>query len=240
MSTKPPPSDLPIHNFPSSSDLETFLENHHTTIPGFYLKLAKKASGIASVSAADAVEVALCFGWIDGRANTFDQDWWLVRYTPRRTKSLWSKKNVSTVQRLIVQGRLRPAGLASIELAKADGRWDRAYDGPASITVPEDLAAVLETNQPARTFFDALNRTDRYAVLHKLQTAAPGRRTERIKETVKTLANGELSSTPTRPPGNIQMNAKGKERKNRKSTVSKVVKTDTGSARQLRPRKPRE
>ena len=135
MSIKPLPSDLPVYSFSTIKDLELFLEPEHSTSSGFYLKLAKKASGIQSVSAAEAVETALCFGWIDGRANGLDQDWWLVRYTPRRAKSNWSQKNVNTVSQLLEQGRMRPAGLAAVETAKADGRWERAYAGPATITV---------------------------------------------------------------------------------------------------------
>ena len=191
MSAKPLPSDLPTHSFSSADELEAFLEREHLTAPGFYLKLAKKASGIPSVSAAEAVETALCFGWIDGRANEYDKDWWLVRYTPRRSKSIWSQKNVNTVGRLLATGRMRPAGLAPVEAAKADGRWERAYAGPATITVPDDFAATLAVEPAAASFFETLNKIDRYSVLWRIQTASPRARDKRIKTLVEMLAEGK-------------------------------------------------
>lgn len=158
------PSDLPIHSFSTAQELEVFLEREHTTAPGFYLKLAKKASGILSVSAPQAVEAALCFGWIDGRANGFDKNWWLVRYTPRRAKSIWSRKNVNTVSRLIRNGRMRPAGLAEVEAAKSDGRWERAYAGSATISIPADFQVALSAVPTAKAFFETLNKTNRYSI----------------------------------------------------------------------------
>ncbi|KAJ5168491.1 uncharacterized protein N7482_004085 [Penicillium canariense] len=191
MPNPPPPSDLPIYSFSTAQDLEAFLEREHSTASGFYLKLAKKASGLQSVSAAEAVETALCFGWIDGRANAFDENWWLARYTPRRTKSIWSQKNVNTVSQLIESGRMRPAGLAAVDAAKADGRWERAYAGPATITVPDDLAAALAAEVGAKSFFETLNKSDRYAVLWRVQTASPTVRAKRIDNMVQMLAEGK-------------------------------------------------
>lgn len=123
MSSNPKPllTDLPIYAFPSATSFDTFLAHSHTTCPGFHLKLAKKASGILSISASEAVEVALCYGWIDGRANGLDANFWLVRYTPRRPKSIWSQKNVASVQRLMDAGRMREAGMAAVEVAKRSG-----------------------------------------------------------------------------------------------------------------------
>lgn len=190
-----PPEDLPIHSFPSANELEAFLEREHKSLTGFHLKLAKKASGIPSVTAAEAVETALCFGWIDGRANPFDKDWWLVRYTPRRAKSIWSQKNVRTVAKLLEDERMRPAGLAAVEAAKADGRWDRAYAGPATITVPDDFARALNMDPAAASFFDTLNKTDRYSVLWRVQTASPKTRQNRIETLVQTLAQGKWPAT---------------------------------------------
>jgi uncharacterized protein YdeI (YjbR/CyaY-like superfamily) len=195
MSAKPLPSDLPIHCFSTANELEAFLERKHSTAPGFYLKLAKKASGIPSVSAAEAVETALCFGWIDGRSNGYDQDWWLVRYTPRRSKSIWSKKNVNTVGQLLEQGRMRPAGLAAVEAAKADGRWARAYAGPATMTVPDDFATALAVEPAAVSFFESLNKSDRYSVLWRVQTASPKSRCKRIGTMVQMLAEGKWPAT---------------------------------------------
>lgn len=191
MSIKAPPSDLPIHSFSSAKELEAFLETEHVTAPGFYLKLAKKSSGISSVSAAEAVEIALCFGWIDGRVNPFDDKWWLVRYTPRRSKSVWSQKNVDTIGRLLEEGRMRPAGIAATEAAKADGRWERAYAGSATITVPGDLAIALAGQPAAASFFESLTKSDRYAVLWRVQTASPQSRAKRIEAMVEMLAGGK-------------------------------------------------
>ncbi|GAB1200492.1 hypothetical protein APSETT444_009865 [Aspergillus pseudonomiae] len=179
---KAEPSDLPTHPFRSATDFEQFLEREHATSPGIYVKLAKKSSGIPSVSRDEAVETALCFGWIDGRAHAYDEDWWL---------SIWSKKNVTTVESLLNAGRMRPAGLAVVEAAQADGRWARAYDGPASITVPEDFAAALTQTPAASTFFEGLNRSDRYSVLVQLQWITPQRRAKRIETLVQMLADGK-------------------------------------------------
>ncbi|PIG83137.1 hypothetical protein AARAC_001215 [Aspergillus arachidicola] len=190
----------------SATDFEHFLEREHSTSPGIYVKLAKKSSGIPSVSRDEAVETALCFGWIDGRAHAYDEDWWLVRYTPRRAKSIWSKKNVTTVESLLNAGRMRPAGLAVVEAAQADGRWARAYDGPATITVPDDLATALTQTPAASTFFEGLNRSDRYSVLVQLQWAAPQRRAKRIETLVQMLADGKT-------PGASDKSAKTSKRK---------------------------
>ncbi|KAL9599522.1 MAG: hypothetical protein Q9219_003766 [cf. Caloplaca sp. 3 TL-2023] len=196
MSAKVLPSDFPIHSFSSAKNLETFLECEHATAPGFHLKLAKKTSGIPTVTAAEAVETALCFGWIDGRANRFDEDWWLVRYTPRRPKSIWSKKNVSTVVRLLDQARMRPAGIAAVEAAKADGRWERAYAGPATIQMPNDFAAALASEPVAARFFEGINKTDRYSVLWRIETASPQGRSKRIRGLVEMLAEEKTLGRP--------------------------------------------
>lgn len=190
--SKAPSTDLPIHAFPSAADLEAFLEAEHATCPGFHLKFAKKASGIPSVTAAEAVEAALCFGWIDGRANSLDDKFWLVRYTPRRAKSIWSQKNVNTVARLAEEGRMRAAGTTAVEAAKADGRWDRAYAGPATIGVPEDFQIVLDAEPTAKAYFETLNKSERYSVLWKVETASPKARQGRIEALIQMLAVGRL------------------------------------------------
>lgn len=190
--TKAPPTDLPTHAFSSPADFEIFLEAEHATCAGFHLKLAKKSSNIPSITAAEAVEVALCFGWIDGRANGLDDKFWLVRYTPRRAKSIWSQKNVNTVARLIEEGRMRPAGIAAVETAKADGRWDRAYAGPATIVVPEDFQVALDAVPAAKAFFDWLNKSQRYSVLWRIETASPKARLGRIEALVQMLATGKV------------------------------------------------
>ncbi|KAF2652024.1 hypothetical protein K491DRAFT_719286 [Lophiostoma macrostomum CBS 122681] len=186
------PTDLPIVPFASMADFEAYLEREHVKAPGVYLKLAKKGSGIPSVASTEAVEVALCFGWIDGRAQTIDDTWWLSRYTPRRQKSIWSQKNVNTIARLTEQGRMRPAGISAVDAAKRDGRWDRAYAGPATITIPDDMDASLTSQPTARAFFDGLNKSDRYAVLWRVETASPKVRAQRIESLVAMLAVGKL------------------------------------------------
>jgi uncharacterized protein YdeI (YjbR/CyaY-like superfamily) len=177
--------------FPSAPDFDAWLDREHDRAPGLFLKIAKKSAGIPSITAAEAVEVALCHGWIDGRGNRVDDDWFTVRYTPRRPKSVWSLKNVETVARLIAEGRMRPAGLAAVQAAQADGRWDRAYAGPATITVPDDLAAALAAEPAAEAFFAALDGTNRYSVLWRVHTATtPQTRANRIAACVRMLAEG--------------------------------------------------
>lgn len=204
MPLKKLPTDLPIYKFPSPSDFETFLDREHETAAGFYIQLAKKASGIKSITAPEAVEVCLCFGWIDGGGGgSLGDDWWLTRYTPRRSKSMWSKKNTDTVARLTEQRKMRPAGIAAVEAAKADGRWDRAYDGPAAITVPDDLAVALCAFPTASEFFNGLNKSERYAVLHRVQTCSLNTRPKRIEALVQILAAGNVpgrtSKSETKP-----------------------------------------
>ncbi|KAL9042567.1 MAG: hypothetical protein Q9214_003739, partial [Letrouitia sp. 1 TL-2023] len=198
MSTKALPSDLPIYSFSTANEFEAFLDREHAIAPGFYLKIAKKSSGILTVSAAEAVEVALCFGWIDGRANGFDDNWWLVRYTQRRPRSIWSKKNVGTIEKLVKEGRMRPAGMAAVEAAKADGRWERAYAGPATIEVPDDLAAALATEPAAVSFFENMNKTDRYSVLWRVHTASAQSRAKRVETLVRMLAEGKSPRAPAK------------------------------------------
>ena len=177
--------------FASAGDFDAWLAAEHDRAPGLYLLVAKKSAGIPSITAAEAVEVALCHGWIDGRANRVDDDWFTVRYTPRRARSVWSQKNVDTVARLVADGRMRPAGLAAVEAAQADGRWDRAYAGSATITVPDDLAAALAAEPAAEQFFAGLDSTNRYAVLWRVHTAAtPRTRANRIAACVQMLAEG--------------------------------------------------
>jgi uncharacterized protein YdeI (YjbR/CyaY-like superfamily) len=200
-----------VQAFASLADFEAFLEHEHASAPGIFVKLAKKGSGIPSISAAQAVEVALCYGWIDGRANSIDHTWSTVRYTPQRAKSIWSQKNVGTISRLIEDGRMRPAGLVAVEAAKADGRWDRAYAGSATITVAEDFTIALAEIPSAIAFWETLNKTDRYAALWKIDTASSETsRAKRIEAIVPMLAAGQ------RPGGN--------------STAAQKVKSKQGAS----------
>jgi uncharacterized protein YdeI (YjbR/CyaY-like superfamily) len=185
------PTDLPVLGFPDQAGLEEWLEREHASAPGLYVKLAKKGAGVPSVTYAELVESALCFGWIDGRSNRLDDRFYLQRITPRRTRSVWSQKNVEAVEALIRAGRMRPAGLAAVEAARADGRWDRAYAGAATITVPDDLAAALAAEPAAQRAFEGLDGANRYAVLWRVHTAArPATRAKRIAALVEMLADG--------------------------------------------------
>jgi uncharacterized protein YdeI (YjbR/CyaY-like superfamily) len=185
------PDDLPVLAFPDQAAFEAWLEANHATAPGLYVKIAKKGAGEPSLSQAEMVESLLCFGWIDGRVNRLDDTHFLTRVTPRRPTSVWSKRNVEWVGRLLEAGRMRPAGLAAVEAAQADGRWDRAYAGPATITVPDDLAAALAAEPAAQKAFDTLSGTNRYAVLYRVHTAAtPQTRAKRIATLVQMLAEG--------------------------------------------------
>ena len=185
------PTDLPVMAFPDQAAFEAWLEAEGATAPGVYVKLAKKGAGVASVTYAEIVESALCFGWIDGRANRIDDQFYVQRMTPRRPKSVWSKKNVDAVEALTEAGRMRPAGLAAVEAARADGRWERAYAGSATITVPDDFAEALAAEPAAQKEFETLDGANRYAVLWRVHTAnTPATRAKRIATLVQMLAEG--------------------------------------------------
>jgi uncharacterized protein YdeI (YjbR/CyaY-like superfamily) len=189
LSTK---QDLPVVAFESQDAWEAWLAEQHATSPGVWLKLTKKGSGIPSVTYPEAVEVALCFGWIDGQAKSLDDRYHLQRFTPRAARSKWSKINREKVQRLIDEGRMQPAGLREIERAKADGRWEAAYDAPSSATIPDDLQQALDENDAARAFFATLDSRNRYAVLYRIQDAKkPETRARRIAQFVAMLAEGK-------------------------------------------------
>ena len=185
------PTDLPVLGFPDQAALDGWLESEGGTAPGVYVKLAKKGAGVPSVTYAELVESCLCFGWIDGRSNRLDDRFYLQRITPRRARSIWSQKNVDAVEALTLAGRMRPAGLAAVEAARADGRWERAYAGSATITVPDDLATALAAQPAAQKEFEALDGANRYAVLWRVHTAASdATRARRIAALVQMLAEG--------------------------------------------------
>jgi len=185
------PTDLPVLGFPDQAALEAWFEAEAAAAPGVYVKLAKKGAGVPSVTYAELVESCLCFGWIDGRSNRLDDSFYLQRITPRRARSVWSQKNVDAVEALILAGRMRPTGLAAVDAARADGRWDRAYAGSATITVPEDLAAALAAEPAAQQEFEALDGANRYAVLWRVHTAASdATRAKRIASLVQLLKDG--------------------------------------------------
>ena len=178
--------------FPSSAAWERWLEANHDSSDGITIKIAKKGTGIDSVRYPEVLETALCFGWIDGRRNAFDDAWFLQRFTPRRARSPWSRINRDTAERLIAEGRMRPAGLAEVERARADGRWDAAYEGQRRATVPDDLQRELDARPKAKAFFATLSSQNRYAILFRLQDAKrPETRARRLAKFVEMLEAGE-------------------------------------------------
>ncbi|MFD8689970.1 YdeI family protein [Streptomyces sp. NPDC059651] len=177
--------------FARAAQLESWLEQHHTDRTGLWLKIAKRDSGVESVSAAEVIDSALCFGWIDGQRKSFDEVYYLQRITPRRRRSVWSQINVEKVEALLAAGRMRESGLAEVEAARSDGRWDAAYPSQSRATVPADLAAALAADEPARLFYEELGRSDRYLVLLRLMTAStPEVRAARLRKAVASLAAG--------------------------------------------------
>jgi uncharacterized protein YdeI (YjbR/CyaY-like superfamily) len=182
----------PAISFATARAWSEWLEAHHASSRGVWLKLAKKAANSTSLTYPAALEVALAWGWIDGQKNKFDDAWWLQRFTPRTTKSPWSKINRAKAEALIASGRMEAPGLAEVERAKRDGRWEGAYDGARTSSVPADLAAAFARNARARAFFDALDGANRYAILYRVQTAKkPGTRAERIARFVDLCAKHE-------------------------------------------------
>lgn len=178
--------------FKSAKALETWLKKHHASSDGLWLQIAKRGADEPSVTYAEAVDIALCWGWIDGQKNGLDDQHFLQRFTPRRARSVWSKVNVEKVAALTAAGRMQAPGLAQVDAAKADGRWARAYDGARTSVVPDDLQAALDAQPPAKAFFATLNASNRYAVLWRVQTAVkPETRARRIEQLVDMLARGE-------------------------------------------------
>lgn len=184
-----PPDPLPVMAFESTQAWDAWLSAHHASSRGLWLKIAKKGSAGRSISYSDALDVALCHGWIDGQKGRHDDDYWLQRFTPRKPGSNWSKINTERAAALIASGRMSPAGLREVERAQADGRWERAYQSQSRITVPEDLARALAANPRAREFFDTLDGTNRYAVLYRIASAKrPETRAKRIDTFVAMLS----------------------------------------------------
>ncbi|MFS4094219.1 YdeI/OmpD-associated family protein [Streptomyces sp. AF1A] len=179
----------PVLAFATQEAWEKWLEENHADVPGVWLKIPRKDSGLDGVDYAGALESALCYGWIDGRKRKLDERHWLQRFTPRRPGSRWSQVNREKVARLTEQGRMRPAGLREVEKARADGRWEAAYAGQSSATVPDDLRAALDAVPEAAAFFATLDSRNRYAVLYRVQDAKKAEtRAARIAKFVAMLA----------------------------------------------------
>jgi uncharacterized protein YdeI (YjbR/CyaY-like superfamily) len=178
--------------FRNAKAFETWLKKHHAASDGLWLQIAKKGVEPPSVTYPEAVEIALCWGWIDGQKKGLDESHFLQRFTPRRSRSIWSKVNVAKVTALIEAGRMQPPGHAQVEAAKVDGRWAQAYDGARTSSVPDDLRAALDANPDAKAFFATLNASNRYAVTWRVQTAVkPETRARRIAQLVEMLGRGE-------------------------------------------------
>jgi uncharacterized protein YdeI (YjbR/CyaY-like superfamily) len=183
---------LPVLAFASSAAWEEWLSAQPRTSKGLWLKLAKKESGVASVSRQEAIDGALCYGWIDGQLDKFDERYWLIRFTPRSRKSKWSKINQVRAQELIDQKRMKAAGLEEVSSAKADGRWEAAYAPQSKAVVPDDLQAALDGNPRAKSFFAELNSVNRYAILYRVHDAKKAEtRADRIQKFVQMLAREE-------------------------------------------------
>lgn len=181
--------DYPIVYLQSQLDWKQYLTKHHAT-DGVWLKFAKKNSGVLSVTYDQALEVALMFGWIDGQSKSFDETFWLQKFTPRRKNSMWSKRNCEIAERLIKEGAMQPSGFKQVEEAKKDGRWARAYDSPQNMEVPKDFLDQLSKNKKALTFFKTLNKANTYAIAWRLQTAKKSEtREKRMKEILFLMAN---------------------------------------------------
>lgn len=184
--------DLPVLAFETQAAWESWLADHHAEPQGLWIRFYKKAAKQPTVTYAEALDVALCYGWIDGQAQKYDADSYLQRFTPRRKRSLWSKVNRGKAEALIAAGRMQPAGLREIEAARADGRWEAAYDAFSKAEAPEDFAAELSRHPQAQAFFESLSQTNRYSFLYRIQTAKkPETRRKHIDKAIEMLQRGE-------------------------------------------------
>ncbi len=185
-------STIPIQEFKTAETFESWLRMNHDSSNGLWLKIFKKDSGMKTISYAEALDLALCYGWIDGQRQKFDEQAYLQKFCPRRAKSIWSKINIGHIERLINEGRMKPAGLKVVENAKSDGNWENAYDSPSKMTIPEDFLKELSKNKKAEAFFNGLNKTNLFSIGFRLQTAKKQEtREKRKKEIIEMLARGE-------------------------------------------------
>jgi uncharacterized protein YdeI (YjbR/CyaY-like superfamily) len=183
---------LKILTFKSSTEFQSWLETEHATSDVIWLRIFKKGSGEKSITHSEALDQALCYGWIDGQTQSENERSWLQKFTPRRAKSGWSKRNVSHVERLMKAGQMTRAGLEAVEAAKADGRWQAAYDSPRNAAPPDDFLKALEKSKKAKSFFETLNRANVCAIVYRLQTAKkPETRERRMKKILEMLGRGE-------------------------------------------------
>ena len=191
--TSPKPAELPTRMFKDASAWKAWLAREHARSAGLWLRISKAGSSVKSVSYSEALDVALCYGWIDGQKKAFDDATWLQKFTPRGKRSLWSKINREKVQRLVESGRMQPAGLDAVERAKANGQWDSAYDSHRTAGVPDDFQRALDANPQARAFFATLNSANRYAILYRIQTVKRAEtRARKIEQFIGMLERHEV------------------------------------------------
>ncbi|MDE3058381.1 MAG: YdeI/OmpD-associated family protein [Bacteroidota bacterium] len=185
-------NDAPIILFKHQKEWAAWLKKNHAATPGIWMRFYKKNAGAHSITHEEALDEALCYGWIDGQLQKYDEHSWLQKFTPRRAKSIWSKKNAERAEQLIKLGKMKPAGLQEIEKAKADGRWERAYDSPGRMTFPDDFLKKLSRNKKTSEFFESLNRANKYAIAWRLQTAKkPETREKRMTHILEMLSQGK-------------------------------------------------
>jgi uncharacterized protein YdeI (YjbR/CyaY-like superfamily) len=185
-------NDIPIIPFKTPKEFERWLSKNHNELNGIWLNFFKMDSGIKSITYREALDEALCYGWIDGQAKPYDEKSWLQKFTPRRKKSIWSKRNTENIKRLTKAGKMKPAGIKEVEAAKADGRWQKAYDSQSNMTIPDDFLKLLSKNKKAKTFFESLNKTNLYSIAWRIQTAKkPETREKRMKLILEMLEKGE-------------------------------------------------
>lgn len=184
--------DLPMLTFTSAKEFTSWLAKHHKASSGIWIRLFKLKSGVPTITYAEALDVALCYGWIDGQKRPHDTESWLQKFTPRKPKSIWSKKNREHVERLYKSGLMEAAGMEEVEAAKADGRWEQAYDSPSNMVVPADFLSELAKDKKAEAFFKTLNKTNIYSIVWRLQTAKKTEtRNKRMKAILEMLKKGE-------------------------------------------------
>lgn len=184
--------DVPVYLFENKDQLEDWLKKNHDHFTAIWIKIARKNTGAVSITYDEALRIALCFGWIDGLINKYDEKYYLTRFTPRKKTSVWSKRNRLLANKLIAQGSMYPSGLKIIEEAKINGSWHNAYDGSAEMKVPDDFMNELAKNKKAEEFFLSLNRANTYAIAWRLQTAKkPETRGKRIEKIITMLSKGE-------------------------------------------------
>lgn len=193
---KAPKPEQPVVTFESQQDFERWLDKHHKDHQGIWLRIFKKSSDQPTVTYAEAVESALCYGWIDGQKNKYDDESWLQKFTIRGPKSVWSKVNVGHIERLGKEGRIKPAGQAAVDAAKADGRWDNAYHSASTMEMPKDFLIALNKNKKAKAFFETLNKTNVYAIYYRINSVKKVETRERkIALFVEMLEKGEKIHT---------------------------------------------